>query len=134
MSNPMPDDEAMVTTYLRSQISNPTVLVDAAWPVAYDGSQTFVLVERVGGPMAAQGRQTWMDVPRIQVSTGAPNKAVAKDLANLVRSVMPLMYAAYTTTPVVANVEELVGPLWLPDPKYGPAGRYLSQYQLRIHN
>lgn len=133
MPNVMPDDEALVTSYLRTQVAN-TVNVDVAWPMAYDGSQTFILVERVGGPMDFTARQTWMDKPLVQVSAGAPTKSVAKDLANQVRAAMPLMYAAYTTTPVVANVEELVGPLWLPDQKYAPAGRYLVQYQLSIHN
>lgn len=133
MPNVMPDDEALVTSYLRTQVAN-TVNVDVVWPMAYDGSQTFILVERVGGPMDFTARQVWMDKPLVQVSTGAPTKSVAKDLANQVRAAMPLMYAAYTTTPVVANVEELVGPLWLPDQKYAPAGRYLVQYQLSIHN
>ncbi len=123
-----------MTTFLRSQLNDLTINVDASWPVNYDGSQRFVLVERVGGPMARQARQMWMDEPLIQVSCGAPNKAAAKDIAIAVRAAMPLMYVSYTAGPVVANVEELVGPLWLPDPKYGPAGRYLIQYQLSIHN
>jgi len=133
MPNPMPDDEALVTSYLRTQVPS-NVNIDTSWPVAYDGTQTFVLVERVGGPMDFTARQTWMDRPLIQVSAGAAYKSAAKDLAIAVRAAMPLMYAAYTAGPVVANVEELVGPLWLPDTKYAPAGRYLIQYQLSIHN
>jgi len=88
----------------------------------------------VGGPPDRVARGTWLDKPLIQVSAGAASKAVAQALSAEMRAWMVLMHEYYITSPVVTFVEELVGPLWIPDPNYSPAGRYLIQFQMMVHN
>lgn len=129
----MPDLEAMTTTFLRTQLPS-NVNVDIEYPLAYNGSQQAVMVQRIGGAMEHSARQTSLDKASLDLHCIGPNRASARDLADAVRGSMLIMWSFTHSLGEVVNVEELVGPLWVADPQYSPAGKYIIQLDVLVRN
>lgn len=124
-----------MTTYLRAQLNDSSINIDGRWPQGYDGSQTAIFVQRIGGSMLPAARKMYMDRASIDVSCIAPTKSRAADLMIATRAWLLVMWDyPQLGGIVVANVDELVGPIWLAEPDYPPAGRYLLQMDFTVHN
>lgn len=122
------DIEEVLTGWLDSQLSPIGVEVVSRVPDDYNGSQKIVRVVRLGGSADAY---TAFDYPRIDVDVFGPDKGTAADLMKVVRR---LMLSGILTADLsawsasVSHVREDVGPQWLDEPDYPPAGRYLIQF------
>ena len=122
----------MVTTYLRTFLTGDQT-VNVRYPDPYDGTQTFVMVSRIGGPIDRLARGTWLDTAYVDVSCGAPKKSAAYDLTATVRAALAVMYSHEHSAGVVVNTAEQVGPSWIADPDYPGVGRYLLQVSVTVH-
>lgn len=139
MTGPAPvlpvDDEALVCGWLASRAELAGVTIADRLPDDYDGSQLVVTVTRIGGGMDRAGGGQRLDRPRQDIDCHGPTKAAAKDLCNIVRSLLAVArWADHSAAGAEwSDYREDVGPQWLPDPDYPAAGRYMLQASLLIH-
>lgn len=131
----IPDDEALVCSWLAGRPELSGVIVADRLPDTYDGTQLVVTVTRIGGGMDGAGGGQWLDRPRLDIDCHGANKAAARDLTAIVRSLLPAArFDDHSAAGAVwSNTTEDVGPQWLPDQDYPQAGRYLLQYSILIH-
>jgi hypothetical protein len=131
----LPDAEDVLIQWLSAQSALVGVTVCSSLPISYDGSQRVVRINRLGGPADFLGH---IDRPRFDVDCYGPFKASAWDLTALVRRLLltDLIQGANLSqwSCSISNVREDVGPQWLDEPDYPPAGRYLTQITAVTHS
>lgn len=112
----MPDAVAVVTAYLRGALKMHGRAVPVVSRVPSPRPREFVRVQRVGGT-----QQTPVsDRPRLDIHCWAESESSASDLAALSRGLvgaMPGVRGGVT----VYRVQEVGGPMWLPDEKSSAA-------------
>lgn len=136
MSSPLspispPDIElmliALIGRYLRINQS-----VATEYPTDYNGTQTFVKISRVGGT-GFTGALPWSDGASVDVEYHAPSQGEAQDLMKAIRPIVAVAWLYQVPNGVFQDAEESVGPMWIPDPDYSKAGRYLVQNRITVH-
>lgn len=105
--------------------------VSSEYPTDYNGTQTFVLVTRIGGTMS--GALPWLDDASIDISYFGPSKTAAQSLMQTVRPRVLTAWSYQVPGGVFVDAREMVGPIWMADPDYSKAGRYLVQNQITVH-
>jgi len=73
----------------------------------------------------------WVVAHSIQVDARAKTKQAASDRAEQVRQIMWGLPQVPWANGVIAYVQAVEGPFWLPDPDGGP--RYTARYEVRCH-
>ncbi|TQF03931.1 hypothetical protein E6W39_18955 [Kitasatospora acidiphila] len=131
----LPDVEEVFTQWLTAQSALSGVIVCTSLPITYDGSQRVVRLDRIGGAADYLMR---IDRPRLDVDCWGPSKAAASDLTALVRRLLlvDLIQGANLSqwSCSISDVREDVGPQYLDEPDYPPAGRYLMQITAVVHS
>lgn len=135
MSSPVtpivpPDVELLVIDFL-GQFLTVGQTISSEYPTGYGGKQTFVIVNRIGGQMSSA--LPWFDRVSLDVSCCGPNKSMAQDLQQYLRPRLLTMWSYSFPSGVVTDVVEEAGPIWLADPDYSKAGRYLLQVAVTVH-
>lgn len=128
---PPPDVELLLVKFIR-QFLPAGATVATEWPDGYDGTQTFVMVDRQGGA-GYQQALAWSDEAEVQISYCGPNKGAAQDLMNTIRPYVAQAWLYQVPGGVFQDALETTGPAWLADPDYSKAGRYLVQNRVTVH-
>jgi hypothetical protein len=130
----LPDIEYVLIQWLKLQSLSAST-VGSQLPVGYDGTQSVVTLDRLGGGID-NSLPYFLDRARVDVSCYGQDKADAWDLTSKVRRLILRSYMDGNFRPWnarITNVNELVGPQWLIEPEYGAAGRYLVQFEVTLH-
>ena len=129
-----PDIEVVLVGYFRTLPLPSGTLVGISVPVDYDGSQSVVRVNRIGGPT------NWpiADLPSVEISCWGPDRATAAGLRDIIRLNMTWMVLATADLSEfgarISNPIERIGPQWLDEEGYVPAGRYFFEVSLGLRN
>lgn len=136
MSSPVtpisPPDVELLLIQLVTPYLPPGATAATQYPTDYDGTQTFVRVVRVGGRGYLQPLP-WSDDASVDVEYHAPSQGEANDLMKLLRPVVAVAWLYQVPGGVFQEAEESIGPMWLEDPDYSKAGRYLVQNRVTVH-
>lgn len=81
-------------------------------PTDRDGTQTFLLVRRVGGP----SRDVVIDDATLALEGWAPTRDEAHDLLQEARAHLHALVGTQLDGVPIYRVDEFAGPAWLPDP------------------
>jgi hypothetical protein len=136
MSSPVPPislpDVELQVIRLLARYAPSGVTVATQYPTDYDGTQTFVRVSRVGGRGFVQALP-WSDDASLDVEYHGPDQGSANDLMSVLRPIVAVAWLYQVAGGVFQDAAELVGPIWLEDPDYSKAGRYLVQNRITVH-
>jgi hypothetical protein len=121
----MPDAVAVVTGYLRAQLTARGDTVPVASRVPSPRPARFVRVERIGGPQESPVT----DRPRLDVHCWGPDEAAAHDLMQVCRALLGAARGSYGETTLARPATG--GPQWLPDPVSGQA-RYAFTFDITL--
>jgi len=80
---------------------------------------------------AFMGWPPWLVAYSVQADARAKTKQAARDRAETVRQIITGLGDVPWPDGVVAYVQGIEGPFWLPDPDGGP--RYCARYEIRAH-
>lgn len=81
-------------------------------PTGRTGTETFLLVRRVGGP----SRDVVVDDATLTIEAWAPTRDAAHDLLQEARAHLHALEGTQVDGEMVYRVDEFAGPAWLPDP------------------
>lgn len=81
-------------------------------PADRDGTETFLLARRVGGP----SRDVVVDDATITLEAWGPTRDVAHDLLQEARALLHALAGTTVDGVPIYRVDEFAGPAWLPDP------------------
>ncbi|MEC3996419.1 hypothetical protein VSR01_24065 [Actinacidiphila sp. DG2A-62] len=124
-----PDVEKLVVDILKSDPSLGAAEVSRDAPAGFDGTQSAVLVSRLGGTWVGD---LYLDNPMMQLEVYGPDKASASILANAARhALLATLGGTYGGT-TFTDVVEQDGPRWMPDYLYRAANRYVCVIKLAL--
>jgi hypothetical protein len=130
----LPDIEYVLIQWLKLQSLSAST-IGSQLPVGYDGTQSVVALDRLGGGID-NSLPYFLDRARVDVSCYGRDKSTAWDLTSKVRRLVLRSYMDGNFRPWnarIVDVKELVGPQWLTESEYGAAGRYLMQFEVSLH-
>jgi hypothetical protein len=105
-----PDTAALVLSALGDAMSVDTY---GTPPTDRDGSETFLVCRRVGGP----SRDVVVDDASVALEAWAPTPAAAHDLLQEARGVLHSLAHTVVDGVPIYRVQEFAGPAFLPDPE-----------------
>jgi hypothetical protein len=129
-----PDIETVLVAYIQTLALPSNTIVSVQVPITYDGSQSVVRVNRLGGA----SEYPIMDHPNVEISCWGPDRATAAALRDIVRLGMTWValsqVASFSVPCRLSNPVERLGPQWLDEEAYMPAGRYMFEVSLDLRN
>lgn len=130
----LPDIEEVLCQWLATRSELSGVSIGTRVPLGYNGTQKVVRIVRLGGGADFLMR---FDSPRLDIDTFGPDKGSAADLMKILRRLM--LFDIHTADlsawqASISHTREDVGPIWLDEPDYPNASRYLLQMTVMVHS
>lgn len=130
----LPDIEEVLCQWLATRPELSGVAIGTRVPIDYNGTQRVVRIVRLGGSADFLMR---FDSPRIDIDAFGPDKGSAVDLMKILRRLILIdIHNADLSAwqAAISHTREDVGPIWLDEPDYPNAGRYLLQITAMVHS
>jgi hypothetical protein len=124
-----PDVELLVVQILQNDPALASAEVSRDAPPGFDGTQSAVLVSRLGGAWIGD---LYLDNPLMQLEVYGPDKATASTLANAARHALLATIGNTYGGTTFSDVAEQDGPRWMPDYLYRAANRYVCVIKVAL--
>lgn len=134
MADLLPDIEEVLCQWLATRSELAGVAIGTRVPINYNGTQRVVRIVRLGGGADFLMR---FDNPRLDIDAFGPDKGSAVDLMKILRRLILIdIHNADLSAwqAAISHTREDVGPIWLDEPDYPNAGRYLLQITAMVHS